>query len=43
MCTWLNESDLEECTAGRITFELAVTPIELSWAGEYYEWKPAEK
>lgn len=41
ICEWLNASDLLECAEGRISFEIARTPIETPWEGDYYEWKPA--
>ena len=40
ICTWLNESDLLECT-GSFTLELAVTPIRPIWQSPGYDWEPA--
>lgn len=41
ICEWLNAGDLLECAEGRPTFEIARTPIETPWTGDYFEWKPA--
>jgi len=38
-CTWLNDSDILECT-GSFTLELAVTPINPIWVGPGYDWEP---
>jgi hypothetical protein len=40
ICTWLNESDILECT-GSFTLELAVTPINPLWQSPGYDWEPA--
>ena len=40
ICEWLNASDIEECAEGRPTFDIARTPIEPVWTGDFYEWKP---
>jgi hypothetical protein len=42
ICTWLNESDIEECAGGLHHFELAVTPIKTHWASPGYDWEPAK-
>ena len=42
ICTWLNESDILECT-GSFSLELAVTPIKPVWVSPGYDWEPAEQ
>lgn len=37
---WLNSGDLLECAEGRPHFEIARTPVDTVWTGDYYEWKP---
>jgi len=39
ICTWLNESDILECT-GNFRMELAVTPIKPYWVSPGYDWEP---
>jgi hypothetical protein len=43
ICTWLNESDIEECAGGLHHFELAVIPIKTHWVSPGYDWEPADE
>jgi hypothetical protein len=37
---WLNADSPMECAAKGVRFEIARTPIEPSWTGDYMEWEP---